>query len=257
MDYQPMLETALRAAREAGAMAKASSGKPLYQQWKAGRDLVVGSTLPIQQRIIEIIRTDFPNHAILAEESDAPPPADSNPLWIVDPIDGSMNFLQGIPHVAISIAYREDGFCRVGVVYDPFTDELFQAVQGRFARLNDHSITVQQISEGEDATIQAIVATDLPAGMKERQQNLNIATLMAVHCTALTIMGSPALGLCYVAAGRLHGYFGLDLKLWDVAAASVILSESKYPDDPWRLHSRRLRPHRTAIAHCSCARIPG
>lgn len=221
-----MLDTAMRAARDAGAMARASAGKPLYQKWKGARDLVTGSVLPIQQKILDIIHADHPNHAILAEESEEMPSTESDPLWVVDPIDGTLNFAQGIPHFAISIAYREEGVYRVGVVYDPFRDEMFHAVQGRFARLNDENIVVQQVAEGETAYDSAIVGMDLPGAFAERQQSLNIATLMAAQCTALTIMGSPALGFCYVAAGRLHAYFAMALQIWDVTAPSVILRES-------------------------------
>ncbi|MBI3733039.1 MAG: hypothetical protein HY259_06220, partial [Chloroflexi bacterium] len=234
MDYQMMLDTAMQAAREAGGLAVASLGKPGYQQWKHPRDLLVGSVYPVQQRIVEIIHREFPDHAVLAEESELHaanaseelPSPDADPLWIVDPIDGSLNFGQGIPHFAISIACRVDGIYRVGVVYDPCTQEMFHALQGRFARLNHRPITVQLVAEGESAYDQAIVGTDWPGGMRERSQSLNIATLLATQCITLNVMGSPALGLCYVAAGRTHAYYHTDLRLWDVAAASVILGES-------------------------------
>jgi myo-inositol-1(or 4)-monophosphatase len=226
MDYAPMLDTAMRAARQAGTIARTLIGKPEYLQWKSPRELVSGSVLPVQQKIVEIIKSDFPTHAILAEEGDEKPALESDPLWIVDPVDGTLNFSQGIPHLAISIAYREEGVYRVGVVYDPFRDEMFHALQGRYARLNGDSLFVKQVSEGEEAYNQAIVGTDLPGGFAERQQALNIASLMANQCTGLTMMGSPALGLCYVAAGRLNAYLALGLQIWDVAAASVILGES-------------------------------
>ncbi len=230
MDYTHVLETALRAARDAGQMARALLGKPGFQQWKGPRDLLAGNVLPIEQRIKDILHAEFPDHAILAEESvegdNASALLDADPLWIVDPIDGSMNFYQGIPHFAISIAFRVEGIYQVGVVYDPSTDEMFNALRGRSARLNDQPITVQQISEGESAYDAAIVGTDLPGGMKERQQSMNIATLLATQATSLNVMGSPALGLCYVAAGRYHAYYHTTLQLWDVAAASVVLSES-------------------------------
>lgn len=226
MDYSPMLETAMRAAREAGKLVRASAGNPLYQKWKGPRDVVVGSVFPIQQKILDTIKMDFPNHAILTEESDEPPSPDSDPLWIVDPIDGSLNFHQGIPHAAISIAYRDEGVYRVGVVFDPFRDEMFHSIMGRFARLNGESIVVQKVSEGEDAYDKAIVGTDLPGGISERMQGLSMASLLAAQCIGLVIMGSPTLGLCYVAAGRLHAYFAMALQLWDLAAASVILGES-------------------------------
>ncbi len=226
MDYTPMLDTAMRAARQAGALMRELSGKPEYQQWKGAREIVVGSVFPIQDKILEIIRADFPNDAILAEESETQPALESDPLWVVDPVDGSLNFHQGIPHAAIAIAYRAEGVYQVGVVYDPFRDEMFQALRGRSARLNEQPIVVQQVSEGEDAYFQAIVGTDIRGDQAMRVQGLNMMTLMASQCTGSTMMGSPALGLCYVAAGRLHGYFALGLDLWDVAAASVILSES-------------------------------
>ncbi|MBI5302219.1 MAG: inositol monophosphatase [Chloroflexi bacterium] len=226
MDYSRALDTAMRAARQAGQLAIASLGNPGSQQWKGPRDLLVESALPIQQRIVDILQTDFPDQAILAEESEEPVPPDADPLWIVDPIDGSLNFSQGVPHFAISIALRDERVYRVGVVYDPCTDEMFHAIQGKYARLNDKPITVQLVAEGESAYDQAIVGTDLPGDMQERQQSLNIATLLATQAIALNAMGSPALGLCYVAAGRYHAYYHTTLKLWDVAAASVVLGES-------------------------------
>ncbi len=226
MDYTQILNTATHAAHEAGTLARASLGNPGYQQWKGQGDLLVGSVLPIQQRIIDIIHAEFPQHAILAEESEEQLPPETDPLWIVDPIDGSLNFHQGVPHYAISIAYREESVFRVGVVYDPSTNEMFCAVRDHFARLNDKRIFVQQIYEGEDAYNHAIVGTDLPSSWKDRAQSQNIATILCGQAVGLNMMGSPALGLCYVAAGRYHAYYHTMLQLWDVAAASVILAES-------------------------------
>lgn len=241
MDYSPILETGMRAAREAGKLALTSLGSPGFQQWKGPRDLLVGSVLPIQQQIVDVIHAEYPDHAILVEEpaEDAPnvfsgsrddgaasPLPDADPLWIVDPIDGSLNLYQGIPHFGISIAFRENGIYCVGVVYDPNKDEMFTAIQGRFARLNGQPITVQQVAEGETAYDQAIVGTDWPGGMKERQRSMNIATLVATQAITLNVMGSPALGLCYVAAGRYHAYYNTHSQLWDVAGAAIVLGES-------------------------------
>jgi myo-inositol-1(or 4)-monophosphatase len=160
------------------------------------------------------------------DEGTAPLPAEVDPLWIVDPVDGSLNYYQGVPHFSISIAYREGGVDQVGVVYDPNTDEMFTAIRGRFARLNGRPITVQQVAEGESAYDQAIVGTDWPGGLQERHQSMNIATLLGTQAITLNAMGSPALGLCYVAAGRYHAYYHTHLKVWDVAAAAVVLGES-------------------------------
>lgn len=226
MSYEQMRDTAVRAARAAGELALQSLGQPGYQQWKGPGDVLVGAVLPIQAKIIEIIRADFPDHAILAEESDEIPPLDSEHMWVIDPIDGSLNFMQGIPYFSIAIAYRAEGIYRVGVVYSPATNEMFHAIHGQYARLNDDPITVQQLSEGEDAYNRAIVGTDWPGDWTTRHNSFNIAALLGNQAVTLNVMGSPSLGLCYVAAGRYHAYFHTALQPWDVAAASVILAES-------------------------------
>ena len=226
MDYERIRDTAIRASREAGQLALQLLGQPGYQQWKGPGDVLVGSVLPIQDTIINTIRADFPDHAILAEESDDDPPLDSDPLWVVDPIDGSLNFMQGIPVFSIAIAFRHAGSYRVGVVYAPALNEMFHAIQGRYARLNDEPITVQQLSEGEDAYNRAIVGTDWPGEWSHRQDTVNIASLLGGQAVTLNALGSPALGLCYVAAGRYHDYYHTALKPWDVAAASVVLAQS-------------------------------
>lgn len=221
-----ILETAIRAARTGGQLALSRVGQPGYLRWKGLRDVEVGAALEVQAAIVDVIRRDFPEHAILVEESQTRPPEDADPLWIVDPIDGSLNFLQGLPLFSICVAYRAQGLYRVGVVYDPCRDELFEGVLGLGARLNHEPIVVQQVSEGLDAYEHAIVGTDWPYGGERRAQALQIAQLMAGNMLALHVMGSPALGICYVAAGRLHAYFHLDLELWDVAAAGVIVQEA-------------------------------
>jgi myo-inositol-1(or 4)-monophosphatase len=226
MSYERERDVAQRAAREAGQLALQSLGQPGYQQWKGHGDVLVGAVLPIQDHIIQTIRAEFPHDAILAEESDDIPPLDADRLWIIDPIDGSLNFMQGIPHFSIAIALRAEGIFRVGVVYAPATHEMFHALQGQYARLNDEPITVQLLSEGEDAYHRAIVGTDVPGDLQRRQESLNIATLLGGQAVTLNAMGSPALGLCYVACGRYHAYYHTALKPWDVAAAAVILGES-------------------------------
>lgn len=226
MDLMAMHDLAVRAAREGGRLALASLGNPLYQEWKDTRDILVGSVPPIQEKIIALLRAERPDDVIYAEEGAGPPPPAEGAVWLVDPVDGSLNFYQGIPHFAVSIALRVDDIYEIGVVYDPCHDELFHAVRGKFARLNGQPMTVQLVAEGESAYDAAIVGTDLPGGMRQRQQALNIATLLATQCITLSAMGSPALGFCYVACGRLHAYFHMSLQPWDVAAAAVILAES-------------------------------
>jgi myo-inositol-1(or 4)-monophosphatase len=228
MDDNRLMETAIRAAREAGKLAMTRLGNPGYQKWKGPRNIQVGAALDVQQRIVDIIRAEFPDHAFLLEESDELPAFDfQNPphLWIVDPIDGSLNFYQGIPFFAISIAFREEGRYKLGVVYDPCRDELFQAIRTQGAKLNGKPIVVNQISEGQEAFERAFVATDWPSDYARVKETRDIAALTVAQTTQLSFLGSPALALCYIAAGRLHAYYHLQLNLWDIAAAHVILVE--------------------------------
>ncbi|HBY96808.1 MAG: inositol monophosphatase [Ardenticatenaceae bacterium] len=228
VDETRLLETAMRAARAGGQLALARLGAPGYQKWKGPRDLVTGAVLDIQERIVEVIRQDFPDHHCLAEEGQALQEQDADPLWIIDPVDGSLNFFQGIPSFSICVGYREAGIYRVGVVYDPCRDELFHAVFGRGAYLNDRRIHAALYAEGQDVVNVdgAMIGTDWPGSVGERKVALLLARILGNEALHLWVLGSPALGLCYVATGRLHAYYHLQLNLWDVAAAAVILGEA-------------------------------
>ena len=228
MEIQQALEIAIRAARRGGDIARARLGKPGYLKWKGLRDVTSETALAVQEAIVSTLTAEFPGSAVLAEEGpeDAPLPLDAEHLWIVDPICGSMNFVHGIPHFAISIALRTAGNIHLGVVYDPCRDELFQATSETAALLNGRHIVVQQLSEGIEAWNAAMVGADWPYAGARREQTQQIAGMMLDQINGLSVMGSPALGLCYVAAGWLHAYWNLDLKIWDIAAASVILQRA-------------------------------
>jgi myo-inositol-1(or 4)-monophosphatase len=228
IDLNKAREVAVRAARKGGEVARARLGSPGYLKWKGHRDVVSEATLEVQEAINSTLLAGFPGAAILAEEGpdDAALPLDAEHLWIVDPICGSLNFAQGIPYYAISIALRTAGNISVGVVYDPSNDEMFEATSETQATLNGKRIVVQQLSEGSEAWSVAMVGTDWPHSGERREQARTIADLMMNQIGELCVMGSPALGLCNVAAGRYHAYWHLDLKIWDIAAASLILQRA-------------------------------
>ncbi len=209
-------------------MARARLGDPGYVKWKGDRDVVSEASLQVQEAIVSTLLAEFPHSEILAEEGpeDAPLPVDAEHLWIVDPICGSLNFVQGIPYFAVSIALRSEGSIRAGVVYDPCHDELFEATTEASAALNGKKIAVQQISEGTEAWESAIVGTDWPHSGPRRQQARQLVEVMTGQVTECNLMGSPALGIASVAAGRLHAYWHLDLKIWDIAAAGLILERA-------------------------------
>jgi len=222
------LAVAVRAVRAGGEVAKASLGNPGYLKWKGNRDVVTEATFRVQDAVVSAILAEFPDAGILAEEGpeDAPLPVDAEHLWIVDPICGCLNFAQGIPHFAVSVALRSQGNISVGVVYDPCADELFEATTETPAMLNGRKIVVQHISEGSEAWAAALVGADWPRTGERREQARMILGFMMDQVTELNVMGSPALGLCNVAAGRLHAYWHLDLNIWDIAAASLILQRA-------------------------------
>lgn len=228
IDIRQALAVAARAVRAGGAIAKSRLGKPGYLKWKGERDVVTEATFEVQERVVATILAAFPDAGILAKEGpdDAPVPVEAEHLWIVDPICGGLNFAQGIPHFAVSAALRSQGNICVGVVYDPCADDLFEATTETPAMLNGRSIFVQQISEGTEAWDSAVVGTDWPRSGDRREQARRILGFMMDQVTELNAMGSPALGFCNVAAGRLHAYWHLDLTIWDVAAASLILERS-------------------------------
>lgn len=228
MDDAQALEVALRAARAGGAVALARLGQPDYMRWKAHRDVVCGAAIDVQQSVEKILKEETPEFGILAEEGpeDEAVPLDAEYLWIVDPICGSLNYVQAIPYFAVSIALRTKQSIRVGAVYDPCRDEMFAATLSSNATVNGNAINVQQISEGIDAFEKAWIGTDWPHEQQKFDQAMEIATIMSHQVISLSAMGSPALGLCNVACGRLHAYWALDLKIWDLAAASVILKRA-------------------------------
>jgi len=221
-------EIATRAAMRAGRLAVSRMGDPGYLKWKGHRDVVSGASFDVQEAIVSLLQKECAGDAILVEEGPEDEPLDvaAERLWIVDPICGSLNFVQGIPFFAVSIALRVGGQLRVGVVHDPNRDETFAARIGEPATLNDRAITVLNTALGPEFWEQAWVATDLPHSGPRRAEALRVFDLYAKEVLAQNIMGSPALGLCYVAAGRIHAYWTLDAKPWDIAAACVILNQA-------------------------------
>jgi myo-inositol-1(or 4)-monophosphatase len=223
MDEKRMMETALRAAREAGQIALSNFHQPKKVHVKGLRDFVPEGTLETQSKIKEIISQDFPDHNFLAEEGDDLPETQEGFQWIIDPIDGSTNYSRDLPFFAISIALRRGVHPLLGVVYDPYHDDLFRAQKHHGAFLNDKPL---QIIMSEFDLDEAVVGTDWPRAVGKRADHIRVTEIMLREVITVRTLGSPALGLCYVAAGYLDAYYHLALNLWDVAAAAVIVEEA-------------------------------
>lgn len=234
---EKVVQTGRRAALAAGAVLRQNYSKPHQITMKGAIDPVTESDLQSQEMIIALIRQNFPDHDILAEEAtgevEPPPPAahygpsrEAEPppwRWIIDPLDGTVNFAHGYPAFCVSIACEAQGSLEYGVVYDPLRDELFEARRGQGAVLNGRSIQVSSL----DRLDRALVATGFPYDIRQRLPK-TLARLGRIMGTAQGLRrgGSAALDLCYVACGRLDGFYEENLKPWDTAAGLLIIEEA-------------------------------
>jgi len=212
------------AAARAGALLRARHRDRHAVTYKSEVDLVTAVDREAEALIVAAIRDAFPNHAVVAEES-APTAAASSPgyCWYVDPIDGTTNFAHAYPHFAVSIAVECDGEALLGVVYDPMREEVFAAARGQGARLNGQPIGVSSTT----TLGRALLATGFPYDRRE-QAPFYLAFFEAAMRRAQGVRrgGSAALDLCWVACGRLDGFWEWKLKPWDTAAGRLIVAEA-------------------------------
>ncbi|MBO2620971.1 MULTISPECIES: inositol-1-monophosphatase [Shewanella] len=221
----PMLTIAVRAARAAGQtiMRAYTELDRIEVDAKGVNDFVTSVDKEAEAAIIYQIRKSYPDHSIVGEENGENRGTNQDYLWIVDPLDGTNNFVNGVPHFAVSIAMQYKGKTEVAVVYDPVRDELFSAARGKGAKLNDFRIRVNNVSD----LGASLVATGFP--FKARQHTETYMKLFGETfslCADLRRAGSAALDLAYVAAGRVDAFFELGLKPWDIAAGDLIVREA-------------------------------
>lgn len=220
----PLLNIAINAAREVGPMLRRAQERldELTTEEKNPHDFVTQMDKAAESEIIHAIQNVYPNHKILAEESGY----QNNPgeiTWIIDPIDGTTNFIHGIPHFAISIAIQEKDKITHGIVYDPMKEELFHASRGRGAYVNNYRIRVTSVKNLE----QALLGTGFPIRQKNQLANyLKTFEAIFTQCAGIRRAGAAALDLAYVAAGRLDGFWEGALQPWDMAAGSLLIKEA-------------------------------
>lgn len=221
----PMLNIAIRAARKAGnVIAKSYERRgDIEVTSKNTNDYVTNVDKAAEEAIIEIIRKSYPDHTIITEESGALEGKEQDVQWVVDPLDGTANFINGFPHFSVSIAIRVKGRTEVGVVYDPLKNELFTAVRGEGAKLNEIRLRVDSKRELQGC----VLATGFPfKNAKFMPTQFAIMNALIEECSDFRRTGSAALDLSYVAAGRVDGYFEMALKPWDCAAGDLIAREA-------------------------------
>jgi myo-inositol-1(or 4)-monophosphatase len=220
----PMLNIAVRAARKAGSVINRATldGAGFEVRAKQQNDFVTRVDHAAEEAILEIVRKSYPDHAVLAEESGAAA-GSAEYQWIIDPLDGTTNFIHGFPQYCVSIAIRHRDVLAHGVIYDPNRNELFTASKGRGAFLNDRRIRVSKCLRLGDA----LIGTGFPfrQGARIDLYTNQLKNLMQ-KTAGVRRAGAAALDLAYVACGRLDAFWELGLSPWDMAAGALMIQEA-------------------------------
>jgi myo-inositol-1(or 4)-monophosphatase len=218
------LAVARHAAREAGEILKAMLTIAQVHE-KSTKDLVTDADVAAQRIILDIIQKQFPSHGFVGEEENANKelsPTSKQLCWVVDPIDGTANYVHRLNNFAVSIAVAQGVEPIVGVVYDPMSNEMFTAVKGHGAMLNDRIISPSNCIEMNKALIAASFPPDIRRESPDIDQFINVLT----EAQSIRRLGSAALNLCFVACGRLDGYWAGSVRAWDIAAGALIAAEA-------------------------------
>lgn len=223
-NFSPMTSAAITAARSAGALLAEGYGTSFAISSKEGKhNLVTEYDTKAERLIIDALSSAFPDSAFLAEESGQSGTEDNDMLWIVDPLDGTVNFAHSIPIFSVSIAAMTHGALHCGVVYHPLLDELFVAERGKGAFLNDAPIRVSSVASLSDA----MLVTGFPYNVALNPNNcIDDMAHMLQMGMPIRRLGSAALDFAYVAAGRFDGYWEASLGAWDAAAGLLLVREA-------------------------------
>jgi myo-inositol-1(or 4)-monophosphatase len=219
---EPKLSDLQRLARQAGEILRLGYEQEHQVDYKGAIDLVTEIDHESEDYVLGEIQRLFPGHQIVSEEIGLVP-GRAGAQWFVDPLDGTVNYAHGIPFFSVSIAYAHEGVMTLGVVYDPMRDELFSAERGQGASLNGRRLQVSQVTE----LLRSLLVTGFPYDtLTNTHNNLENYGRFARLSQGVRRLGSAALDLSYVAAGRLEGYWEMSIKPWDVAAGGLIASEA-------------------------------
>ena len=241
-------QLAIRAARAAGKVLREKFNATREIRSKGKRDIVTDADFAADRALRQMILARFPTDHFLSEEDDAliraklwqdAQTVKDEHLWIADPLDGTTNYAHHIPVFGVSLALFHDNQVQVGAVYDPLLDEMYSAERGRGAFLNGKPIHVSSIRVFADA----VAGSEFARDQKLRGRTAKLFGKILGRVMSARALGSAALSLCYIAAGRLDAYFHLSLSPWDVAAAALIVEEAggkitTPTGAPWTIHSK-------------------
>lgn len=232
------LMAAIEAAQAAGGFLRAHFGRPLRVDEQAAHDIKLELDRRTQELIERILLGRFPDHAFLGEEGNRGAPGGKYE-WIVDPLDGTVNYFYNVPHFSVSIALRHSGRILVGVIYDPLRDELWTAEDEGPAQLNGRDIRVS----GRAALSEAILSVGVSKSIESIEQGMTLFGRMVRQAKKCRMMGSAALDMAYVASGRLDAYIESQISIWDIAAGLLLVERAG--------GSVQLKPHPSARAKFS------
>lgn len=253
LDYQRICE---QAARKAGAILVELLGRAKVRE-KAPTDFVTEADLASQESVRQTILTAFPDHVVLGEEDqvhDARPA--SGYRWIVDPLDGTTNYVHQYPFFAVSLALEHHGELQVGVIFDPLRNECFSAVKGQGAFLNGERLQVSRATE----LSRAMLSVGLPYSVQLDSPDMLVFVAATPHCQAIRRTGSAALNLAYLAAGRVDAFWSFSTKIWDIAAGALLIQEaggvlSGPRGEPFRLDTGHFLAAATPELHARFAEL--
>ena len=215
------LAVAVQAARAAGKVMRANWHKPKRVKLDDAHDIKLELDVRCQKLIEKTLRAAFPKIPLLGEEGDSGD-VSAEYRWVVDPIDGTVNYFFGMPHAAVSIALQHRRKSVVGVIYDPFTDEIWTTAKGWPTRLNSKIVR----ASGRTKLADAVIALGFSKSRENLRKSLPHLNRLARRVKKIRIMGSAALELAYVASGRLDAYIERTINLWDVAAGSLLVENA-------------------------------
>lgn len=241
-----LLPTAIQAAQAAGAHLRQHFTAPRTITSKGLRDIVTDADVAAQAAALAVIRAARPHDQILAEEG--PPPAALDPdipTWVIDPLDGTSNYARQFPCFGVSVGVMWRGVAVCGVIEDPLGDELFYAEQGRGAFLRRGAATTPLHVSPTTSLLDSLVGLDWAREPENRQRTLSMVNRVGAACLSLRCVGSAALGLAYVSAGRLDAYFHVALSPWDMAAGVALITcaggqVSDLAGAPWHIGQRQI-----------------
>ena len=221
---QPLVNIAISAARAAGnfIMRNQERVEQLKVERKSRNDFVTQIDRGAEREIVNIIQKMYPDHAILAEEGGSLGNDKAEVTWIIDPLDGTTNFLHRLPHFAVSIGIQVRGRLEHGVIYAPCTQDLYTASRGDGAMLNNRRIRVSQCKDLD----QSLVGTGVPLNVDHMDRYVPMLRSVVEQTSGVRRAGAASLDLAYVASGRLDAFWELNLKPWDIAAGIVLVQEA-------------------------------